>query len=374
MSRALLIGLAALLVTVLIVRLFPLSGSRGRSGATESSAGAGAVAHVPVLQQIELREQSGDYSCDLGARVAKFVCLVRQAALGDAAAVGSGYRNAYQLFYAIEAMNIVQNLVSTSRYKYLHDKKGAGAPLADDAELCLDQGYGICGGHVATFLALMQEAGLPARSVGFYYKSSKAGRQSHVAAEVLVDNKWRYIDVTWGAFFLTDGSDPLSLASLDDILDHKTEKMVNNAAQPWFYVNQIFYEMYEYLSRNSDVVVGADSGTINPDVDAAPGGYRLNLSDVPAFVGDAEDDGPFEGVDYRLRNLSGAYKFDLDIAGVGGCESQRERLCVGSECISPKVGVNELRVSNPDRIYVQDNGGDHLCYYKFNDIRFEEIK
>ena len=80
-------------------------------------------------------------------------------------------------------------------------------PLAPDRDLSEEQiiesGIGWCNEQVRVFIALCEVMELPARICFLFHRNGVTG---HTAAEVLVDGRWAFMDVTFNVWVvLTDG-------------------------------------------------------------------------------------------------------------------------------------------------------------------------
>lgn len=112
---------------------------------------------------------------------------------------------------AIEAMLHVQAAVSFHRHRYLEQRDGRLPATPGEA---LEMGAGLCGHQTQVFASLVRSLGLETRQVGFAF-TTDAGDETHAAVEVVVNGSWRFIDITWGSYWLdADGE----LLSLDEVL------------------------------------------------------------------------------------------------------------------------------------------------------------
>lgn len=117
---------------------------------------------------------------------------------------------------AMMAVRFVSTRISAMRYGQIVYEEGTPIATTDDA---IAYQAGICGHHAEAALRLLRRLGLTARSVQFY-RMGPSGADSHIVIEVLIDGKWRMMDVTWRAWFLRDPDNPLDLVSGADLAKH----------------------------------------------------------------------------------------------------------------------------------------------------------
>lgn len=120
---------------------------------------------------------------------------------------------------AMMAVRFVSTRISAMRYGQIVHEEGARIETTDDA---IAHQAGICGHHAEAALRLLRRLGLTARSVQFY-RVGPSGADSHIVVEVLIDGKWRMMDVTWRAWFLRNPDKPLDLVSGADLAKHGRE-------------------------------------------------------------------------------------------------------------------------------------------------------
>jgi len=332
------------------------------------------------------RLESKNISCSDLNSIDEYACLIFQAGMSSAMSEKilkdpksitiadiSAYANSarFKIYYAIETMNIVSNLISSPRnslFKWLLDDefKKPGT----DAKLCIDLGYGICGNQAATFLALAERVGIESRPIQFFYRRN-GELHSHIAVEVNIDG-WRYFDATWGAFWYEKEDDPAgSILSISEINSSETLFAAKNSAHTWATASTYFNNVFEYLIHDADIIVGYDSGEIRLTT-KEPNNGQFELSHIPNYVGDNIDDGPFEGIRYIFEPLDGRRSYQFDISGVGGCTSGTSRICVKDSCSTIRSDDQTLTLTaeNAQSIFI-DSPDDNICYVVFNKISYQ---
>lgn len=320
----------------------------------------------------EAKVKDKDFDCPEIPKLDEAACKIFQSAYGIYPHVESSRFKAY---YAIEAANHVQNVLSSSRYSLVkRSLKDEFKRPGTDVELCLDYEYGICGNHAAVFIALLERIGLETRPVQFFY-NTKNGRESHISAEVNIDG-WRYLDSTWAAFWYTDPADPTgSIASIADVLKRRKEYKVSvNTSHPWYIKQKLRADPLAYVTLNPSVVYDYNDGVVSMEVPSDVDG-ELDLSHIPNFVGDHLPDGQFRGVSYKLAPPRGESRLTFDIRGVGGCTTENSRLCVDDECeiLNPENlksnPVLSIEASSVEAISVVSD--DDVCYLVPRSISIE---
>ena len=152
---------------------------------------------VSFLAVLEKRYNDKNFDCNSFTALKKYSCLSYQTAKAFNTNVTT---LDFKIMYAIEAMNLTQNIVSSARYSVMkRELKENFVDPGQDVEFCLTHGYGICGNQSRVFRALLKEVGIKSRAVEFYYLKNDV-RANHVAVEAFIEDKWRYFDSTWGGF------------------------------------------------------------------------------------------------------------------------------------------------------------------------------
>lgn len=172
---------------------------------------------------------------------------------------------------ALAAQRYVRRVVTPERWAQLPDDR-----KPTTAEEALRTRAGLCGNQVEVFLALMDELGVPARAVSFYYESRSGQRESHVVAEARWDGAWHLLDVTYATRYVRGGR----ILGLDELerLSTRQQRRARRVQPGVSYPERI----YDYLrpSRDRSVLPG-QSGTVRlPRTDA---GYEL--ANLPTWIG-----------------------------------------------------------------------------------------
>lgn len=132
---------------------------------------------------------------------------------------------------AVAIMNAVQSRLSSLNYAIL---KAQGKSTPTTTEECLVLRAGICGNHIAAFLAVAHQLDLRARPVEFYLAGpSPTQNTSHICVEVYYSHQWHLFDVTWGTYFMFENH----VASIDQIRkagSKSREWAVSNESDLWY--------------------------------------------------------------------------------------------------------------------------------------------
>lgn len=279
-------------------------------------------------------------------------------------------KDKFALVYAMSAMNRVPIIISTSRYRLARAlmEKNKFDP-GSDPEAIAKARYGICGHHAAFFIALLESVGIKARAAQIYYHDHGI-RNSHIAAEAFIGGKWRYFDSTFSGVFLSDPNDPFSVVSLEEVLKDGNAVRVANDSLPWVYWSGTGFDNFAYTKLHPSVVYNYEQGEIFlSDIDVEKGVIPLN--DIPNYLGDPADNGPFLGVTYAFPPISGKRTFTFDIAAISGCDA-KARLCVNDACASlADTGQDTIRITTAgaERMRVE-SPMTPVCYVTLNAIRF----
>jgi hypothetical protein len=154
---------------------------------------------------------------------------------------GGGVPYAHGRLVAQAAMDYVVEHVSPTAYGYLEIFGGQLPASTPDA--VLGSQAGVCGASALAFAAIVEQFGLGARSVQFYYDDPGNLPDNHIAVEVSYDRGWHYFDPTFGVFF-TDAAG--NVASITDARDgvgtkQKDELSFTNLVQNTFYGDDTWF-------------------------------------------------------------------------------------------------------------------------------------
>jgi hypothetical protein len=280
----------------------------------------------------------------------KYACLIDAAARG---AVGDNM-SLLPAYDAIATMQTVQTIASTARASYW--SSGLTYPAMDKQELCLEEGFGICGNHQQLFIELMKRLGVPVREVGFYFYDA-AGRETHAAAEFLLKGKWRYIDITWGSVWLMDRSDLGSILSTDEVRQGKGVRLTSEL-DPWYVaVRSAGGDPFAYLGPNVEVVTAGEGTVTVPLIDNSPE-QTADFSSTPKYVGDALPDGEHRRLSLKVP-LKQAALLKITVSGVAG-SCGHSRIMVGS--FEAPVSIGTISAPAAGAVTIQIHGDDDSCY------------
>ncbi|MFO0730906.1 MAG: transglutaminase domain-containing protein [Nitrospiraceae bacterium] len=267
---------------------------------------------------------------------------------------GTDVRQVREFALALSAMNFVQQLVSSLQYGYrLH---ATPEDLPTTVEACLSANAGICGNQVAVYIDLVHRLGLQVRSVEFYWTTAKGQAMSHVGVEVKLAGKWRYLDVTWGAYFLDSDRDRadmpfytrlLSFEELQRLPANKRRRMTNESALVYQLQLQQHLDPFEYLSADKSVLFGK-AGTIVLPAERQGTGLRFQPTNRPNYVGVVQDYNSAElgATAVALRVPGAGESLDVNLTGIVCAEgklllqSDRQRI----ELSLPVKGERHVKV------------------------------
>src|SRR5262245_31284041 len=109
------------------------------------------AAHAAKLIEAAPAEvESKSAFCGSGHTMERYACLTEAAAKG-AIADGLGMKDK-PAYLALATVQIVQTLASSARYRAWMDDKRFALPTSARQEICLDEGFGICGNHMLLFV------------------------------------------------------------------------------------------------------------------------------------------------------------------------------------------------------------------------------
>lgn len=310
------------------------------------------IAHSDILDKKK-------YCNDTHQPIEKYACLVEHASKGislDFEAAGMSLSTSQiSILKAIEAMNLVQNIAGSGRYAYLHRTGNLNIPNEREQDICLINGFGICGNHQLLFIDILKKTGVKAKPVDFYY-SINGLRQSHAAAEVYTGNKWVYFDITWGSYWLSDAKDLFSLESLDEVLDNKGIQITGNNS---WYVATIHKfsklgipNIFSYLKAEDLQVLKNKGG----DLIIALNDGKADFSDRPNYFGKPPIYSPIK---LKLSKDTPSAEAIIDIVGIGG-DCKDSYIKVNSKHLPIKAGETVIHISPNTTIEIE---GDYkICY------------
>ncbi|ARP78906.1 transglutaminase domain-containing protein [Bordetella genomosp. 6] len=305
--------------------------------------------------------------CTQKESMERYACLIRTAGEGAANVTPGGKSEPgsitplAQMFVVTEAMNLIRTLASSARYSWNQSTLGADfiKPNMSQQEICLDGGFGICGNHQYLFLEFMQRLGIEARSVGFWYTDPNSNsRASHAAAEVFIDKKWRYVDITWGSLWLAKQNDLLSAISLDEVLAGKGHRFTGTTDVWYIAQRMVKYDPFIYM-KGRDLQITRDGGGL----------LQIRLADqaekfahMPNYVGTVPERAPLE---MQVSSSRKNAELQVSISGMAGCT--QSYLQIGDEKFDIRPGtIRTNTFQQQDRISI--DGPDPHCYVVLSSI------
>ncbi|MDF1609405.1 transglutaminase domain-containing protein [Hoeflea sp. YIM 152468] len=309
-------------------------------------------------------------SCENPDIIKKYACLIRQEAEGAVVR-----RVAPVEFYAaLQALNVVQNTVTSGRYSYLKRTMGDKFKSIPQADLCLDAGYGICGNHAIVFAALMEQLGIPVRIVKAFY-ISKGVRSSHAMAEVKIGEKWVLFDVTWGSVYFSDPNDRSSYLSLSDIdrIGYANVFPVRNGLSTWFFSRRdTSYDVFGHMTAEHRDITVDRVGEVIANLDWSEGNATSPGPQFFHFIGDNRRDKTMAGVSYYWDQPAGEYRIDVS-SKYGGCK-EPARICVHDQCGPLGAdGASFNFTSSGERASLTVEASEDVCFAVVKDISITKV-
>lgn len=237
-------------------------------------------------------------------------------------------------YIALSTMNYVQSRLSPLVWGNIY--KTTGRRL-NGVEECFCAEAGICGNHVKAFLRIVERFELKARYLQLYNIDSQGN--NHAAVEVWFNDKWNYMDVTWGTFFRRPRAQSYELLSFDELRHHPdaSDLAVTNASNMQYqHYEAAGLEPLAYLRSTTVDRVAGGRGTIrlHPRRDGAI--LRYSLANVPNHVGVNTTGQPGNKGDmkYQLEGVDPAHRLlQLQIQKIV-CETGALTLRAGEESTS----------------------------------------
>ena len=317
-------------------------------------------------------------SCsDMASPVKQFACRVSGAATAlvgdivssDSMVIQAEKDDKFRMFSAMKSMEYIQANVSSARYSYEKRSNPTEFIKPRDANEALSRGIGICGNHIAVFVAIMEELNIDVRTVKFFYETAPGVRVSHIAAEVFYDSSWHLFDVTWGAYYTSqDGNNILSIMN---VLTNKQRKTHINNSNIWFSNSKNksgIDNVLSYLHSDVDVVID-NKGIIRVYSKKIGDTYFMPLLHIPNYVGDNKVDGNSDGISYQFDVPAGMYNIKIQLKGFAGCKTSR--MYINDQKIIFKDKLASLVVETPKTAEIK--GKDDVCYYVLKDIEMAKI-
>lgn len=240
----------------------------------------------------------------------------------------------FQSIYAIKVANVVPVLVSTSKRHFALRALDTFVRPGSDAEQCLIVGHGICGNQAATGIELLRMAGIPARSVKFFYTADER-RKSHIVPEAFIDGRWIMVDTTFGAVWVKNKSDGhFALVSTEELI-HKSDnseivRYKNSALLPYFLaVPDQNFDAFDYLTSDADIIRGED-GVIHFAISESTGIEEMEHR--PNYIGD-NSPGRQATVRYKLQHeVDQEIELTIRVAAAAIAGGEMLRICLDENC------------------------------------------
>ena len=328
----------------------------------------------PALQQsVDIDLKSADprrfINCEgRSTKIKQMACNAGATAQGAVTLLaGKAEPHYFEAFAAIEAANIVQAVVGSARYWYMmHISR---SPLPVGVEQTASQWSGICGNHIETFLAIMQELGIKARPIQYYYTDATAIRNSHIAAEVYYSNRWNYFDVTWNAVFPTKMA--LLFQSHSEVLSAVDPVPFVDNVNVWTFESRLLgKDPFEYIKTKPLSVIVGGVGTVKVPAPASVS-YTEDLHDLPYYVGDNLQDGEHKGINYRIA-LEGRWEVKANISATAGCsDPDGDRIAIGRRALPMDKRAATAVVDGPFEISIETK--KDVCYAVLKNIGFKRL-
>ncbi len=314
---------------------------------------------------------SGGY-CHSESRLEESVCLIDTAAKGASQGEVTKLprRDVYTFYAALAAMNYVQTITNTARYSHFKRQPDFRRPI--NVEQCLRDKIGICGNQIDLFVTLLTHLDIKSRLAQFYYTAENGKRASHAAAEVYFNDKWNYVDVTWGAIFpmqqhRLNKEDKFKLKSLSEILARYSEPK-RNENNEWYVYQRDQLDVFYYLRASERSIVIDGEGTIVHRLQGREArAIEADFAHIPNYVGDNRADGDLVGVDHQF-GLRGRWDVTLSVSAIGGCSQGSQVYLDDVRGSREGTTVTFKSVEHPHKLHVR--GPDDMCYFVIDALTF----
>ena len=319
---------------------------------------------LPKNYMMEKRGIAEPFYCDLEDPIEEIACMAWDAALGTAYLYKMvEAEQHFQILFAIELAQIIQKIAQSPR-NWLYVKRLKIAPFLNnqDTDICLIQKYGICGNHQDIFHKAMAFSNIKTRHVGFYFLDGDGNKKTHAASEFLINNKWRFIDITWSSIWLSKPHQLSSMLSIDEIRKGVGFR-ISNELDLWFQTVSI--DKFAYTHRPLTGMVRGNTGEVVIDLDD-----ERPLEHLPNYVGSnvKHENGTTHIWTSPQSQQSAKIPLKLVVAGFGGCSSTGPILLDDAGNEYPlKKGSNHITVPNGGSFNVKRDQNE-ICYIVFSDI------
>ncbi len=246
---------------------------------------------------------------------------------------------------AVAIMNGVQARLSSLNYSIL---KQQGKPTPNTTEECLAQRAGICGNHIAAFLAVADQLELRARPVEFYIAgTSPSENASHICVEVYYKQRWHLFDVTWGTYYVLQNN----VASIEQIRKFGTKSRdwaITNESDLWYLQwKDAGHDPLVYVDHMHVDILRGRKGTIR----LRPNKQTYTPVHQPNFVGLNTKNQDYGAIEVQLQDaVEGSTIVELEVLGKAGNGTvvisdgkQQKRLPMSTL----NVGTNVIKLNQP---------------------------
>lgn len=242
----------------------------------------------------------------------------------------------YRRALALTVMNYVQTQVSSTSSGYASLMGTASAqPLSPETALL--EGRGICGNQVETFRAILTKLQIPTRSVQFWWRDAKLGSVNHIAAEVAINGRWEFFDVTWGATFPIPG-DGGRLMTIQEARAASTAPEVNPHNLQYRLSIAAGDNPFAYRDPAVDMTIENEGPVTLHFIRKDEKILIADLENIPTFIGDNSPDSTnSDGTHYFAAEPAGQYDVAIEISAVAGCE-KGDALTLGGQEMPLKEG------------------------------------
>ncbi len=317
-----------------------------------------AVRDGRFLEYLDRRMAAGDFTCDFAQITHRTVCMSYQGALADRELLWAGVGNPYLTIYrddpeallqallAMQLTNVVNELISTARYAQLLKDPVFQRP-SDNADICIDEGYGICGSHATVLGHLLSLAGIESRLLNFYGRIHEAPA-GHSTTEARIGGEWAYLEASWNLFFMHDGR----LASIDDIarIGVKNLHLIQDETDLRYVVNRDGYDVFWHLRPGVSRTANLDTGTVFVEPWRLGEDRIYDLTALPRTIGDIIRNGPYTGVEFHFSNLvpDADRVLEIQLDAVAGCKTGDAKICLGDTCEAVRQGEFSFPFAGPE--------------------------
>lgn len=323
---------------------------------------AGPIDLRAIPYRTKVYGEQDDIFCRLPDPIENLACLAHDAGMGVDNARASDAKAVAAI--AIELAGLIQTMVSSERASLYLNAARKTLPTTGQAEMCLRDSFGICGNHQELFARAMAFLGIPTRIVSLYYEDRAGVRHSHAASEFLLDGTWRFLDITWYAYWLRDPSDRSSLLGFEEIRRKKVRPTHVNQANPWLVANTTApMDAFDYIDAPTYFLVQyGDSGTVHLALSADAERFQ----DIPNYIG-ANQPGTDMSLELSVpEGRVGAYNLKVtDIA----CQTTPTLVSDAGASRVLHTGDNLVLLGRKQTLSVGHAGGQ-VCYAVLDRIEY----